>query len=414
MPIASPQEFEQYRIIMKDFEEGFGQDLQRRLQRYASQHEIWHEQIWKDHEFLSNRQWDLFFCGTRTPQHGCDTNTMKNPEGNEVMILIKDQIFFLSIDATASTIRIQYDLMAMLRNVSEMKECREPSVGVLTCLDRDEWTLARKKLMKNNHRIFDQIDSSLFVVCLDQDEHSDLVGFSKEVLLSKDGRNRWYDKSFQLIVSPEGQAGITFEHSQLDGDTSVDFIKMLTRLETCFTSTQETIQKFTLEAQSIHQQIYHNEELTCQWFEQHNTKSDTFCQFAQVQAFSNLQKFHIGQLKDIFAGNIIDTHLFSLEVMMNSYERHELFDHILYKRLNTWDILASNLSPAIGVQTTALCPERTNLFEIAYQITSKGINVNISDKSHSPERLKLYIENLKKIMIQLKTKLTVLYQKSYD
>ena len=36
-------------------------------------------------------------------------------------------------------------------------------------------------------------------------------------MLTGDGRNRWFDKSFSFIVTPNGQLGMSFEHSWGDG-----------------------------------------------------------------------------------------------------------------------------------------------------------------------------------------------------
>lgn len=60
------------------------------------------------------------------------------------------------------------------------------------------------------------VDSALFAVCLDETEMKDFnecaVG-----MLHGNGRNRWFDKSFQLIIAKNGKAAVNFEHAWGDG-----------------------------------------------------------------------------------------------------------------------------------------------------------------------------------------------------
>lgn len=74
----------------------------------------------------------------------------------------------------------------------------------------------------HNEAALDTIDSALFVLALD-----DKASYSAEDpvpivqnMLHGDANgylNRWFDKSFTLIVCKDGNAGINFEHSWGDG-----------------------------------------------------------------------------------------------------------------------------------------------------------------------------------------------------
>lgn len=67
-----------------------------------------------------------------------------------------------------------------------------------------------------NKQIIDKIESSSFVVCLD-----DSSPFTRDELVRAcwhgDGRNRYFDKSLQFIVFENGKAGFMGEHSCMDG-----------------------------------------------------------------------------------------------------------------------------------------------------------------------------------------------------
>lgn len=98
-------------------------------------------------------------------------------------------------------------------------------LGVLTTNGRTDWAAARAELIKNpaNAENIKSIDSALFVVCLDDYSPKSLEEGNRQ-LLHGDARNRWFDKSFSLIISKDGKAGINFEHSWGDGVAVLRFM----------------------------------------------------------------------------------------------------------------------------------------------------------------------------------------------
>lgn len=92
-------------------------------------------------------------------------------------------------------------------------------LGLLTSLPRDEWSAARAALEQSGGRARDAlgaIDRALFAVALDEARPERLVDVNN-TFLHGDGSNRWFDKSFQLIVTANGKAAVNFEHSWGDG-----------------------------------------------------------------------------------------------------------------------------------------------------------------------------------------------------
>ncbi len=92
-------------------------------------------------------------------------------------------------------------------------------IGLGTSLPRRDWGALRETIASicpENRGNLERIESALFVLCLDPETPPSLQGKGLHYL-SGGGANRWYDKSFQIIVDERGEAGLNFEHSGLDG-----------------------------------------------------------------------------------------------------------------------------------------------------------------------------------------------------
>ena len=98
-----------------------------------------------------------------------------------------------------------------------------PAIGLLTHDKRDNWAEGREILCrkKKNEKAIQCIEQSLFTVSLDD---SVVVPAGQELsmlaaqLLHGGGShvnsaNRWMDKALQLIVNPNGMAGLCCEHA---------------------------------------------------------------------------------------------------------------------------------------------------------------------------------------------------------
>jgi carnitine O-palmitoyltransferase 2 len=72
-------------------------------------------------------------------------------------------------------------------------------------------------LNNRNQKSLDEIDTALFVMGLDDDELGEDPVRVTRAFLHSDGSNRWFDKSFNLILSKDGWAGLNFEHAWGDG-----------------------------------------------------------------------------------------------------------------------------------------------------------------------------------------------------
>lgn len=103
----------------------------------------------------------------------------------------------------------------------------EECLGALTAIDRVAWAKARKDYFSKgiNRASLDAIEKAAFVVVLDQEDYeydpqdsSKLDRFGRMLLHGK-GYDRWFDKSFNLIIGRNGTVGFNAEHSW--GDAAV-------------------------------------------------------------------------------------------------------------------------------------------------------------------------------------------------
>ncbi|RWS14683.1 carnitine O-palmitoyltransferase 1: liver isoform-like protein [Dinothrombium tinctorium] len=100
----------------------------------------------------------------------------------------------------------------------------EKHLGALTATDRVTWANTRQDyFMKGINKIsLDIIEKSAFVLVLDdKDFEFDTNDPSKldrygQLLLHGTGHDRWYDKSFNLVIGRNGRAGFNCEHSWAD------------------------------------------------------------------------------------------------------------------------------------------------------------------------------------------------------
>ncbi|RLN32746.1 hypothetical protein BBJ28_00001957 [Nothophytophthora sp. Chile5] len=102
---------------------------------------------------------------------------------------------------------------------------RYPPVSVLTSENRTNWAkvcqaddLARDHIMSLddlNKESFDLIERALFCIALDESSASTYDEIARNCLLG-DGRNRWFDKPFTLIIHENARGGLNGQHAWAD------------------------------------------------------------------------------------------------------------------------------------------------------------------------------------------------------
>ncbi|KAL1923113.1 uncharacterized protein VTP21DRAFT_9489 [Calcarisporiella thermophila] len=187
---------------------------------------------------LCMNQYKCIFGTTRIPDFPHDRLVHQWPTtARHITVLFKDQLFHVPVLDDAGRLvpvsTIEGQLQQVINQVQSLKEL-QPAVGVLTSENRDVWAKCRKALEASsvNRQSFQSIDTSLFVLCLDDYASPNGYDISHFNLFhGLDAHNRWFDKAFQLIVENNGRAGVNGEHTPVDAVTPGQIFDYVVRSE---------------------------------------------------------------------------------------------------------------------------------------------------------------------------------------
>ncbi|KAI8098579.1 acyltransferase ChoActase/COT/CPT [Halteromyces radiatus] len=141
-----------------------------------------------------------------------------------ITVIYKDQIFSVDVigqhGESVSVQGIEKQLQQVVNQVDATPvEQRQLPIGLFTSEQRDTWANIRQTLESNpeNAKIFKDIETSLFALCLDDYSSSqELDEAHRNMSHGRYAFNRWFDKGMQVIVETNGAAGINGEHSPVD------------------------------------------------------------------------------------------------------------------------------------------------------------------------------------------------------
>uniref|UniRef100_A0A336MKE1 CSON002345 protein n=1 Tax=Culicoides sonorensis TaxID=179676 RepID=A0A336MKE1_CULSO len=170
---------------------------------------------------LDMSQYEGLFAATRIPEVDKD-RIFRAANPKHIVIFIKGHAYTMDVLDAHGNIESPSIILNRLKYVVRLAENdtqNEFPVSVLTTENRDVWANMRLHIMKlGNGNSLRLIDSALFAVSLDDHVFNEAQPIPMiKNMLYENGLNRWYDKSFSLIVAKDGTAGINFEHSWGDG-----------------------------------------------------------------------------------------------------------------------------------------------------------------------------------------------------
>ncbi|XP_078234115.1 palmitoyl thioesterase CPT1C isoform X3 [Pogona vitticeps] len=249
-PLTTDEEFQRMTGLARDFEQTLGPRLQWYLKLKSWWAPNYVSDWWEEYVYLRGRgplmvnsnyyimmmihgclpmcsaQYERMFNTTRVP--GLEGDTIKHlRDSKHIAVYHAGRFFRVSLYYNGKLLRPR-ELQAQFQSI--LGDPTPPSPGeeklpALTAADRDPWARARNTYFQTgmNEQSLSLIDNAAFFVSLDTSEqglrepnpgHS-LDAYAKSLL---HGRccDRWFDKSFTLVVYRNGKSGINAEHSWAD------------------------------------------------------------------------------------------------------------------------------------------------------------------------------------------------------
>ncbi|XP_043986286.1 carnitine O-palmitoyltransferase 2, mitochondrial isoform X1 [Gambusia affinis] len=166
---------------------------------------------------LDMSQYFRLFNSTRIPKRGRD-ELLTDDKGRHLLVMRKGNMYVFDVVDRDGNLVKPAEIHSHLKYIlSDSTPAPSLPLGILTSENRDVWAGLREKLVATgNAEALGLVDSALFCLCLDEESMRDHIHISHN-MLHGDGCNRWYDKSFSIIIAKDGQAAINFEHSWGDG-----------------------------------------------------------------------------------------------------------------------------------------------------------------------------------------------------
>ncbi|XP_076447430.1 carnitine O-palmitoyltransferase 2, mitochondrial-like isoform X2 [Babylonia areolata] len=204
-------------------------DSFRRFVRRLPQSLSWYGAYWYKAFPLDMSQYRHLFNSTRIPRPERD-ELYCDPTAQHLLVMRNGNFYIFNIFDRDGNMVDEREILAHLQYILSVDDPR-PShpLGVLTTADRDTWAKARMQLLNaapSNETQLKLLDSAAFCLVLDDEDLTDPIPLARSFLFS-DGVNRWFDKSFQLILSKRGTAAVNFEHSWGDGVAVMRYFKEL-------------------------------------------------------------------------------------------------------------------------------------------------------------------------------------------
>ncbi|CAK1540624.1 unnamed protein product [Leptosia nina] len=175
---------------------------------------------------LDMSQFSGLFNATRIPQIDKDM-IFRDPASKHVVVQKNGHFYVFDVlDSNGNLLSPEEILGNMAKIVNDTTQRNDYPLGILTCQNRNDWAQQRRHLEETgNADALKKIDSAIFNLVLDDESIQDDKHKILKLFLHGDGNNRWFDKSFSVIVTKDGVSGINFEHSWGDGVAVLRFFK---------------------------------------------------------------------------------------------------------------------------------------------------------------------------------------------
>ncbi|KAL2731393.1 carnitine O-acetyltransferase-like isoform X1 [Vespula squamosa] len=184
-------------------------------------------------EMIKNEPLDMLQYGMilgthRRPAPKCD-QLLHTDDAKHVIIMSNNNFFKLDVIKNSSILN-ESQIAGAIKDIVSRSQTKGKPIGILTGNDRDTWAECHCVLKEqgNNEKIIEDIEQSLFILCLDKEMPKEvfencnntnvralqsLTGYNSDL----NAGNRWHDKTIQYILSTDGYIGLEMEHSPCEG-----------------------------------------------------------------------------------------------------------------------------------------------------------------------------------------------------
>mmetsp|Transcript_10526 Transcript_10526/g.17405 ORF Transcript_10526/g.17405 Transcript_10526/m.17405 type:complete len:694 (-) Transcript_10526:10-2091(-) len=189
---------------------------------------------------LCSVAYKYMFNACRVPRKGEDTYKIYDPALNtHVIVAVNGKFYSFDFVEKESGEALPLEVLEdRLQECVDMSQSGPslPMLGYLTSDNRDICADARDALLRAGGSKMEEalkvLESGALMICLDENEEPTSKKQTSEVFWTgglNSGRNRWFDKSIQIICTKNGKAGMNGEHSMMDGMPVVNFCDYVTK-----------------------------------------------------------------------------------------------------------------------------------------------------------------------------------------
>ncbi|XP_036281610.1 carnitine O-palmitoyltransferase 1, brain isoform isoform X3 [Pipistrellus kuhlii] len=173
---------------------------------------------------LCSAQYEKIFNTTRVP--GARKDHLRHlPDSRHVAVLHRGRFFRVATHGPGGLLpprALEQQFQRILDDPAPAC-AHEEHLAALTAAPRDVWAQARRALQGCAPEALEAVEGAAFFVSLDpepaglarEDPAASLDAYAHALLAGR-GHDRWYDKSFTLIVFSNGKLGLSVEHSWAD------------------------------------------------------------------------------------------------------------------------------------------------------------------------------------------------------
>ncbi|UJR23635.1 hypothetical protein I4U23_026620 [Adineta vaga] len=181
---------------------------------------------------LDMSQYNRLFKSTRVPKSDCDVLETSNENIRHIIVIKRGHYYKVNVLDENGDLFPAETIASMIKYLAEdLNDVdNEYPLGYFTADKRDRWAMVRTQMetiSEHNKQMFKEIDNSIMVICLDEDDpdklnkslnkQQQLAEYVSGKYLCYNASNRWYDKSFNMIMLLDGTLGLHCEHSWGDG-----------------------------------------------------------------------------------------------------------------------------------------------------------------------------------------------------